>query len=148
MPPAQFEKMVAAQDKPIAALTMVGMIEQMQSRLPEAEQAFQRVLRLDPRAGAATNNLAWIYAERGANLDTALQLAQTAKATMPDQPQVNDTLGWVYFKKDMLPMAINTLQHTWSSIRTTVPPPITCRSLMKRAAIEPTPGVCWSSRSS
>jgi tetratricopeptide (TPR) repeat protein len=109
---AQFEKVVAAQEKPVAALTMVGMIEQMQSRLPEAEQTFQKVLRLDPRAGVAANNLAWIYAERGANLDTALQLAQTAKAAMPDQPQVNDTLGWVYFKKDMLPMAISTLQHT------------------------------------
>jgi tetratricopeptide (TPR) repeat protein len=109
---AQFEKMVAAQPKPVAALTMIGMIEQMQSRLPEAEQAFQRVLRLDPRAGVAANNLAWIYAERGSDLDTALQLAQTAKASMPDQPQVNDTLGWVYFKKDMLQMAISTLQHT------------------------------------
>ena len=109
---SQFEKLIAAQEKPIAALTMVGMIEQMQSRLPEAEQVFQRVLRLDPRAGVAANNLAWIYAERGANLDMALQLAQTAKAAMPDQPQVNDTLGWVYFKKDMLPIAIATLQHT------------------------------------
>jgi len=108
---AQFEKLIAAQEKPIAALTMVGMIEQMQSRLPEAEHVFQRVLRLDPRAGVAANNLAWIYAERGSNLDIALQLAQTAKASMPDQPQVNDTLGWVYFKKDMLPMAITTLQH-------------------------------------
>jgi hypothetical protein len=56
--------MVGAQQKPIAALTMAGMIEQMQSQLPEAEQAFQRVLRLDPRAGVAANNLAWIYAER------------------------------------------------------------------------------------
>jgi tetratricopeptide (TPR) repeat protein len=108
----QFEKMIAAQDRPIGALIMVGMIDQMQNRLPEAQRAFERALSLDPRAGVAANNLAWIHAERGTSLDTALQLAQTAKAAMPDQPEVNDTLGWVYFKKDMLPSAVAAFQHT------------------------------------
>ena len=109
---AQFEIMIAAQERPVGRLIMVGMIEQMQNRLPEAERAFERALKLDPRAGVAANNLAWIYAERGASLDTALQLAETAKAAMPDQPEVNDTLGWIYFKKDMLPSAIAAFQHT------------------------------------
>jgi Flp pilus assembly protein TadD len=31
---------------------------------------------------------------------------------MPDRPEVNDTLGWVYYKKDQLPLAITALQHS------------------------------------
>jgi predicted Zn-dependent protease len=36
----------------------------------------------------------------------ALQLAQTAKAQLPDRPVVNDTLGWVYYKKGLATLAI------------------------------------------
>jgi tetratricopeptide (TPR) repeat protein len=108
----QFEKIVATQDRPVGALTLIGMIYQIQNKVPDAQKAFERVLTLDPRAGVAANNLAWIYAENGGSLDVALQLAQTAKAAMPDQPDVNDTLGWVYFKKDMVPFAIAALQRS------------------------------------
>src|SRR6185295_18219927 len=57
-------------------------------------------------AAVAANNLAWIYAEEGQNLDVALQLAQTAKAQLPERPEVNDTLGWVYYKKGLATLAI------------------------------------------
>jgi Flp pilus assembly protein TadD len=65
---------------------------------------------LDPRAAVAANNLAWIHAESGANLDVALQLAQTAKASLPDSPQVDDTLGWIYYKKDLVSQALPPLR--------------------------------------
>ena len=59
---------------------MVGLIYQMQKRTDEARQAFERVVALDPKAPIAANNLAWIYAENGGNLDVALQHAQAAHA--------------------------------------------------------------------
>ncbi len=79
---------------------MVGMILQMQGRNAEAQKRYEKVMEIDPRAPVAANNLAWLYAETGRNLDVALQLAQTAKAGLPDTPEVSDTLGWVYYKKD------------------------------------------------
>ena len=56
---------------------------------------------MDPRAAVASNNLAWMYAEKGENLDLALKLAQAAKAELPDVAEVNDTLGFVYLKKNL-----------------------------------------------
>ena len=82
----------------------------MQNRIPDAQQAFERALRVDPRAGVAANNLAWIYAENGGSIDMAWQLAETANSALPNQPDVRDTLGWVYYKKGLLPLAITTLR--------------------------------------
>ena len=55
----------------------------------------------------AANNLAWRYAEDGGNLDVALSLAQTAKRKLPDSPEVSDTLGWIYLKKDLDTQAVD-----------------------------------------
>jgi Flp pilus assembly protein TadD len=109
---AEFERLATKDRKPVAALTMSGMILESQGRINEARQSYERVLELDPRAAVAANNLAWLYAETGGNLDVALQHAQTAKAVLPDQAQVNDTLGWIYYKKDLLPLAISALQRS------------------------------------
>jgi tetratricopeptide (TPR) repeat protein len=51
-----------------------------------------------------------MYAESGGNLEIALQLAQTAKASLPESPEVNDTLGWIYYKKNLAGLAFGPLQ--------------------------------------
>jgi putative PEP-CTERM system TPR-repeat lipoprotein len=106
----KFEEQGKRQSKPVAAYTMIAMILQMQRKGAEAQKRYERVLELDPRAAVAANNLAWIYAEGGGNLDTALQLARTAKEQLPNAPQVNDTLGWIYVKKDLPSLAVPLLE--------------------------------------
>jgi tetratricopeptide (TPR) repeat protein len=106
---AQFEKLANEQERPVGALTLLGVINQMQNRIPEAQRAFERALKADPRAAVAANNLAWIYAENGGSLDDALRLAEMANTSLPNQAEVSDTLGWVYYRKDLLPLAIRTL---------------------------------------
>jgi Flp pilus assembly protein TadD len=66
-------------------------------------------LQTDSHAAVAANNLAWIYAHDGSNLDLALQLAQTAKAGLPQSAEVNDTLGWIYYKKGLSSLAVPPL---------------------------------------
>ncbi len=61
----------------------------------------------------AANNLASYLAERG-DLEAALQLAQTAKAGLPDDPRVSDTLGWIYYKKNLASLAVTSLEHSVS----------------------------------
>lgn len=106
----EFERLAERQTRPVAALTMVGIIQQMQGNSVGARGTFERVLRIDSHAAVAANNLAWIYTESGGSLDIALQLAQTAKAMLPEEPEVDDTLGWVYYRKELLPLAIKSLQ--------------------------------------
>src|SRR4029453_10479330 len=106
---AQFEKLAEKQPKGVTAQTVVGMLLDMQNKTSEARAKYERALEIDPRAAVAANNLAWIYAETGGNLDTALQLAQTAKSQLPDVPEVNDTLGWIYHKKGLCSLAVGPL---------------------------------------
>ena len=87
-----------------------GTIAQLQGDKEHAKQYFQRVLDVDPRAGIAANNLAWLYLESGEHLDLALQLAQTAVQELPQMPEIQDTLGWVYYKRQLPDRAIVALK--------------------------------------
>jgi len=59
---------------------------------------------------AAANNLAWIYLAGNRKLDEALQLARAAYQQLPDDPNVNDTLGWIYYRKNMASEGIPYLE--------------------------------------
>jgi Flp pilus assembly protein TadD len=89
---------------------MLATIAHLQGTTDAAAATYRKALAIDPHASVAANNLAWLYAERGGNLDVALQLAQTAKRDMPQQPEVNDTLGWIYYKKNLPQIAVSALQ--------------------------------------
>jgi tetratricopeptide (TPR) repeat protein len=96
----------------IASQTMVALILEAQNRPGEAQGQYEQILAASPRAVVAANNLAWLYVERGGNLDVALGLAQTAAQHDPDGPEINDTLGWIYYKKDLPGQAIAALQRS------------------------------------
>jgi putative PEP-CTERM system TPR-repeat lipoprotein len=106
----EFETLAARAPKSVAAWTMVGIILQAQGDVKSARERFERVMEIDPEAAVAANNLAWIYAETGGNLDQALQLAQTAQKHLPGAAEVSDTLGFVYYKKNLAPLAISPLK--------------------------------------
>lgn len=106
----RYQAMLAADAKSVMAGTMLGVIYEAQGKPAEAQKAYEKVVAATPTAALAANNLAWMYAEHGGNLDVALQLVQSAKAQLPDAAQVNDTLGWVYYKKDLAGPAITAFQ--------------------------------------
>ena len=56
------------------------------------------------------NNLAYIYAEDGQDLDKALLLAEKARQVAPNHPGIADTLGWVYYKKGNYEEAVTNLK--------------------------------------
>jgi len=68
------------------------------------------VIELDANAVVAANNLAWMHATTGDNVDRALQLAQAATAKMPNGAEVQDTLRWIYLRKSLVKMAIDPLE--------------------------------------
>jgi tetratricopeptide (TPR) repeat protein len=79
-------------------------------RLEEAMEHYAAAIEIDPELAVAKNNLAYLMAERGRDLDRALELAQEAKAALPENPNAADTLGWVLYKKDLPAAAIGYLQ--------------------------------------
>ncbi|MGH9387909.1 MAG: tetratricopeptide repeat protein, partial [Vicinamibacterales bacterium] len=105
----EFEKLSALRPRAVAPNTAVAMLLQLQNRMDEAEARYRKVLEIDARAAVAANNLAQLYADRNGDLDMALQLAQTAKAGLPNVSEVDDTLGWIYYKKKLSSVAIASL---------------------------------------
>jgi tetratricopeptide (TPR) repeat protein len=91
---------------------MAAMIVHTQKNVPEAKKRYNQILKANPRAAVAANNLAWIYAEEGQELDLALKLAQSAAEQFPDRPEVQDTLGWVYYRKELPSLAIRPFEHS------------------------------------
>jgi tetratricopeptide (TPR) repeat protein len=106
----RFEQAVAKNPKSVGGRTFLGIILERQQKFAEAEKQYRTVLSLDPRAPIASNNLAWMYVTRGENMDEALQLAQAAHRSIPEDPNVNDTLGWIYYKKHITEPAIQYLE--------------------------------------
>jgi tetratricopeptide (TPR) repeat protein len=105
-----YEAQLAKEPNNVAASTMVGMIYAAQGNMTLARAAFEKAVSIDPRAAVASNNLAYLDAEAGVNLDVALNRVQTAKAAQPDDPDVNDTLGWVYVKRGLPALAVSPLE--------------------------------------
>jgi Flp pilus assembly protein TadD len=109
------EELTKNQPKSVAAQTMLGTVLELQNRVEDAKDRYGRALALDPRAPVAANNLAWLSAQTDGNLDVALQLAQTAKSQMPTRHEVDDTLGWIYYKKGLASLAVGSLKNSVTS---------------------------------
>jgi len=106
----QFQAWTVRDPRSVAAQTMVGLVLEKLNRPQDAQRAYEKVLEFDRHAAIAANNLAWMLAEGGGNLDQATELAQTAKAQAPDQPAFNDTLGWIYYKKNLVEQSVPLFQ--------------------------------------
>jgi tetratricopeptide (TPR) repeat protein len=79
-------------------------------RKDKAREVYNQALGVDPDNVPALNNLAYINAEAGQNLDQAMSLAERAKKRMPKSASVSDTLGYVYYRKNLTEQAIHELQ--------------------------------------
>jgi tetratricopeptide (TPR) repeat protein len=75
---------------------------------------YEEAIKYGPHLASSKNNLAYIYAESGEQLDRALDLAQDAKAALPDSANVADTLGWVLYRRGIPSAAISYLKEAES----------------------------------
>jgi tetratricopeptide (TPR) repeat protein len=106
----EYEEVAKRLPKAAGPPTMVGMLHELQNNKEDAKRWYEKALVADSGAPVAANNLAWLTVEEGGNLDVALQLAQAAKSRLPNSPEVDDTLGWVYYKKGLNTLAIGSFQ--------------------------------------
>lgn len=106
---AAFSEIIKRDPNSAAAHTMLGLLMHALRRPTEAIAHYEKAFSSDHRSTTAANNLAWVLAENDTDLERALQLAQAAKAVSPSDPQVLDTLGWVYVKRGMHTLAVTNL---------------------------------------
>jgi tetratricopeptide (TPR) repeat protein len=77
----------------------------------DAERSYREALALQPDNPFVKNNLAYLLAEKGGNLDDALRLAQEASRQRPDVIPLADTLAYIYIKKNLPDSAIQILSN-------------------------------------
>ena len=70
-----------------------------------AERSLRELLARDPRDATALNHLGYMFAERGAKLDEAVDLVRRALEIEPGNPSFLDSLGWAYFRQGRIELA-------------------------------------------
>ena len=91
----------------IVVLSTLALVLDAAQRKPEAKQVYEATLKLEPNNAVVLNNLAFLLAETGGDLDDALTKAQRAKQLLPGLFEISDTLGWIYLKKNLADNAID-----------------------------------------
>jgi tetratricopeptide (TPR) repeat protein len=93
-----------------ACLTQLGLILDATGKREQAKPIYEQILKIKPDSPVALNNLAFIKAEEGVDLDQALSMSQRARQQMANAPEVSDTLGWIYIKKNLSEDAVRVFK--------------------------------------
>jgi tetratricopeptide (TPR) repeat protein len=101
-----FRKAISLAPNDMVPVTRLAMLLDATGRRDQAKPLYQQVLHNQPDNPIALNNLAFIMAEEGTDLDQALAYATRAKQRVPQDPNVSDTLGLIYIKKSMSDEAV------------------------------------------
>lgn len=112
-----YEKALESQPNSAPVNMTLGSLYESTGDNAKAMQFYEKAISIDPNLAAAKNNLAYLLAESGQGLDRALDLAQEAKASLPDNSNAADTLGWVLFRKGVPGAAIGYLKEAESGSR-------------------------------
>ncbi len=96
-----FQKAGALAPKDRAPIVLTAEVFQSVGRKTEALATYRRVLQMNTEDAVANNAVAYLITETGGNLDEALKLAKKAQQLNPKQPNISDTLGWIYFKRHL-----------------------------------------------
>jgi len=86
---------------------MLGTIYDSSKEYEKAADHYKKALDINPGFAPAANNLAYHLLQRTDQIDEALRLARIAKEKFPEDPGVMDTLGMVYYKKELYGNALN-----------------------------------------
>ncbi len=74
-------------------------VYQSTGRLSQAIEQLEEVLRLNPEDPGAANNLGYVMADAGRQLDRAEQLLRASLAANPSSHATLDSFGWVLYKR-------------------------------------------------
>ena len=98
----KFTEAVTMDPKNELAWLTLGNIYESGREFEKAMDLYRNFLTHHPNSWSAANNLAFLLSELGqskTSLEEALGFAQRAETLNPGSPLVQDTIGWIYYKK-------------------------------------------------
>ncbi len=105
-----YKQALAIQPDAAQLNTNVGNMYLAKNDLDSALKYYQVALQANRNNPIAANDVAWVYAVQGKNLDEALSLATQAKQQAPQLVGINDTLAWIQYKKGNYQISISLLE--------------------------------------
>lgn len=109
---AEFDAIAEREPARLAPRLMAAMIVHAEGGIEEAKTRYAEILKIEPRAALAANNLAAIYVEQHENLDLAQQLAEGAADQFPARAEMQHTLGWIYYQRNQVGPAVLRLERS------------------------------------
>ena len=106
----QFEKILSLDPQNSEVMYLLGSLYLELNKRPKAMELFKQSIAADSMNDGSLNSLGYVYAEDGINLEEALTLVNRALEIRPNSGAYFDSLGWVYYKKEMYPQALESLQ--------------------------------------
>ena len=103
---SQFNTILTHDPKAFSPHMLLGVIYYTQREFELAEKHYRAALAVKPDSPMAANNLAYLLAVQGKDLETAMSLAVKARELLPEDPNVMDTMGLVYYRKGLYDYAI------------------------------------------
>jgi tetratricopeptide (TPR) repeat protein len=86
--------------------SFIATLYEKTGELELAEDHYKKALAISPEYVPALNNLAFFYAQQDKELNKALDMARKAKELGGEVTAIMDTLGWVYYKKELYDSAL------------------------------------------
>jgi tetratricopeptide (TPR) repeat protein len=104
----RLDPILAADPRNVTALLLLARTEYESGNRAAEIDAYRKAVALDQTNALALNNLAYELAANSP--DEALKFAQQAAEMAPDNPNIQDTLGWIYYRKGIYSMAVRYLK--------------------------------------
>jgi tetratricopeptide (TPR) repeat protein len=114
-----FRKALAAKPDAMETYLLLGRMYLREGDFPKGRAVYEEALARQPGFWPAANDLAVLLCERAASvadLDKALSLAQNALKRRPEDPAVQDTLGWIWYRKGDVGKALEMLQRAQGKV--------------------------------
>lgn len=108
---ASFDEAEKAGALPTSGQQLLARLYLTAGRPAEAKPLYEKVIAARADLPGAKNDLAWILAGEGTDLERALSLAQEAQQAEAESPEVADTLGYVYLKKGLFDPALQQFKY-------------------------------------
>ncbi len=100
------EKLTQARPDQAGTFSTLGSLYQSLDKMDKAETNYLKALELNPSHVQTLNNLAFLYADQNREMNKALEYARKARELAGEVPEIMDTLGWVYYRKQLPDAAI------------------------------------------
>jgi tetratricopeptide (TPR) repeat protein len=84
--------------KDVNVLAQLALVYDGLKSPEESDRLYEEALKLDPDNHLVLNNYSYSLAERGLQLERALEMAKKAVQAQPENSSYLDTIGWVYFR--------------------------------------------------